>query len=824
MLARRRIALRTLRYDPIIQELVDQVSTDSLTASIQRLQDFETRFMLEDSSYAASAWLKNTLTRWGYPAVFDSFYVSETHFGDWPGQGWERNVIAQRPGTAISSETYLIGGHFDSVVYWPDTSYCHTQAPGADDNAAGAAATLEAARVFREHAWEPNLYFVCWGNEEIDGLGSEHFADSVATAGMPIDAVLNLDLIGYDVTGARAVWLDCLPCSRWLSDIFTLAAAAYTPELVCKDPEIDFLGSDHYSFRDRGYDAMMVSEEWGNLNPYYHTILDTLANLEPELYTLSTKAMVATLAVLCIYPAPTHDVVAHDAGNGFEAAIAWTPTTQADVVAYQVRWGTTSGVPTDSLLIPDPAAAGCTLGGLEVDVPCYVTVWTLDNQGRESYVADEVSVTPRLVPTVPTSVVATPVASGIRIDWAPNGELDLAGYRVYWRTENATTYDSLSTGLLADTTVTHSGLSWGLYYYAVRAFDAEGNASALSTEVCARPITLDQGILVVDETNDAASFPDSVRDAFYAGVLAAYTFAQWDFDSEATRPILEDLSPYSTVLWHAEDYTEFLAPPALPDLAAYLEAGGNLLVVGWKPVADFGGSTTYPSVLNSDSFARRFLGVATVDLTPVSDLVDAALGVGEVPSVHVNPETSPLPSWQGKLKYIESLTPTDEAVVTHTISVADPASPYHGTPCGIRSSPGTYQTALLTLPLSYTLPDDAATLLRFMLDEFGELGGARDPGVLPAEQLRLLAAEPNPFGSQTTITYELATAGMARVAIYDLSGRQVRVVSRGVLPAGVGSVAWDGRRDDGSLAAGGIYLCVLRQGDASATCSLALLR
>ena len=234
-----RIALKTLRDDPIIQELVDQVSTDSLTAVIQRLQDFETRFALEDSSYAASAWLKGTLARWGYAARFDSFYITDNPlYGEWPGQGWERNVVAQRPGTAPTGETYLVGGHFDSIVQWPDTSYCHTLAPGADDAASGIAAVLEAARIFRQYAWEPDLYFACWGAEELDVLGSTHFADSVAAVGMPINAVLNLDQIGWDRTGAHIVWLNHTPPSQWVADLFTLAAAAYAPLLVCAEPEV----------------------------------------------------------------------------------------------------------------------------------------------------------------------------------------------------------------------------------------------------------------------------------------------------------------------------------------------------------------------------------------------------------------------------------------------------------------------------------------------------------------------------------------------------------------------------------------------------------
>jgi flagellar hook assembly protein FlgD len=65
---------------------------------------------------------------------------------------------------------------------------------------------------------------------------------------------------------------------------------------------------------------------------------------------------------------------------------------------------------------------------------------------------------------------------------------------------------------------------------------------------------------------------------------------------------------------------------------------------------------------------------------------------------------------------------------------------------------------------------------------------------------------------------------MTRIAVYDLSGRRVRVLRQDILPAGCGTVLWDGKKDDGSYAATGIYICVLKQGNASVSGSVALLR
>jgi hypothetical protein len=47
-----------------------------------------------------------------------------------------------------------------------------------------------------------------------------------------------------------------------------------------------------------------------------------------------------------------------------------------------------------------------------------------------------------------------------------------------------------------------------------------------------------------------------------------------------------------------------------------------------------------------------------------------------------------------------------------------------------------------------------------------------------------------------------------------LRGARVRRLLSEARPAGPSSVAWDGKSDDGRVAAAGVYLVVLRSGDA----------
>jgi hypothetical protein len=73
---------------------------------------------------------------------------------------------------------------------------------------------------------------------------------------------------------------------------------------------------------------------------------------------------------------------------------------------------------------------------------------------------------------------------------------------------------------------------------------------------------------------------------------------------------------------------------------------------------------------------------------------------------------------------------------------------------------------------------------------------------------------PNPFQSQTSIGFSLDRPGPIDLIVIDLEGRRVRRLAAGQ-PAGAGpqTVAWDGLRDDGRVAAAGVYWVLLRWPD-----------
>jgi subtilisin family serine protease len=72
-----------------------------------------------------------------------------------------------------------------------------------------------------------------------------------------------------------------------------------------------------------------------------------------------------------------------------------------------------------------------------------------------------------------------------------------------------------------------------------------------------------------------------------------------------------------------------------------------------------------------------------------------------------------------------------------------------------------------------------------------------------------LVAGANPFWRSTVIRFELAAAEEVELAVYDVAGKRVRTLVRGVLPAALHRVAWDGRDAGGQDLPSGLYLLEL---------------
>jgi hypothetical protein len=76
----------------------------------------------------------------------------------------------------------------------------------------------------------------------------------------------------------------------------------------------------------------------------------------------------------------------------------------------------------------------------------------------------------------------------------------------------------------------------------------------------------------------------------------------------------------------------------------------------------------------------------------------------------------------------------------------------------------------------------------------------------------LLRVSPNPFRARATIQFDLPEAVDARVAVFDVAGRQVSVLRSGRLTAGPHAVVWDGNDARGMSVSAGIYVIHVEAG------------
>jgi Zn-dependent M28 family amino/carboxypeptidase len=186
----------------------------------------------------------------------------------------------------------FVGAHLDSINYGSNL------APGADDNASGSAAVLEAARVLVANLKEDpgvEFRFALFSGEEQGLYGSKAMAKKMAEAGeieRIRDAVI-LDMIAFDQGGALDVTLESKAFNQPGMDRMAELAALYTS--LAASTTTNAWGSDHIPFLNRGVKAILPIEGEYDDNPHDHTGHDVAANLNHDLAAQIMRLMVASL-------------------------------------------------------------------------------------------------------------------------------------------------------------------------------------------------------------------------------------------------------------------------------------------------------------------------------------------------------------------------------------------------------------------------------------------------------------------------------------------------------------------------------------------------
>jgi hypothetical protein len=101
---------------------------------------------------------------------------------------------------------------------------------------------------------------------------------------------------------------------------------------------------------------------------------------------------------------------------------------------------------------------------------------------------------------------------------------------------------------------------------------------------------------------------------------------------------------------------------------------------------------------------------------------------------------------------------------------------------------------------------------------------ANEDDTLPSTQLVLKNNFPNPFSQSTTLTYSLPKTEQVKVAIYDILGKEVRILANGQQNGGFNTLSWDGCDLNGQRLSAGMYVAKVQAGDQIAVQKMMLVR
>lgn len=257
---------------------------------------------------AAADFVSQRLESFGYQVAAQPYQVGELMV---------RNIVAERRGTEQPDRVIVIGAHYDTVI----------SSPGADDNASGVAVLLELARLHAHTRFRKTVRFVGFTLEEPPFFRSRHmgsrvYARSLKAGGEQVEAMLCLESVGYythDKGSQSFPWLvfwlrwrypttgnfitivsnaDSQPLQTLVRDALNaqmdLPVETYTgPWWI---PGVDW--SDHGSFWNEGYPAVMLTDTALFRNPHYHRPTDLPDRLDYRAMSELTRGLSGALTAL----------------------------------------------------------------------------------------------------------------------------------------------------------------------------------------------------------------------------------------------------------------------------------------------------------------------------------------------------------------------------------------------------------------------------------------------------------------------------------------------------------------------------------------------
>ncbi|MEZ5285919.1 MAG: M28 family peptidase [Vicinamibacterales bacterium] len=282
-----------------------------------------------------------------------------------------RNVIAVLPGR--SPQRIYISGHYDSLARpggqgaanaggaggnappaSPDAPL-DNPAPGVNDDGSGTALAIELARVFGQSGidFDATLVFMAHAGEEQGLVGAWLHAKKALDEKIPIQAILNNDIVGNDrggngiVDGATIRVYAEGPedsASRALARFVQRWGARYVPSHRVRPmarPDRFGRGGDHSAYNQLGFAAVGFRESRENFTRQ-HDVRDTYEGISLPYLAQNARVNAAAAATLALAPPPPSVVNERGqpritrAPSGYDANLSWSASPGA--TAYRVFW------------------------------------------------------------------------------------------------------------------------------------------------------------------------------------------------------------------------------------------------------------------------------------------------------------------------------------------------------------------------------------------------------------------------------------------------------------------------------------------------------
>jgi Zn-dependent M28 family amino/carboxypeptidase len=241
------------------------------------------------TQFAKSGWTTGgqLVSAWG--KVYRN--VVAIKYPDWPGQGEELPPL-------------LIGAHYDTV----------SGSPGADDNASGLVVLLEVASRLRARSLARPIWLVAFCLEEQDRLGSQAFASRLKAECRELAGAIILECVGFarSEAGTQQVPPGIPITVPTQGDFLAIVGNEASRSLVLQleqEAQLKTLSllvpgrgeamphtrrSDHASFWDAGYPAVVLTDTANFRNPHYHRETDTVDTLNLEFLSNVAATVTAT--------------------------------------------------------------------------------------------------------------------------------------------------------------------------------------------------------------------------------------------------------------------------------------------------------------------------------------------------------------------------------------------------------------------------------------------------------------------------------------------------------------------------------------------------